>query len=106
MRGGHNKKSIEEHIAKGTYRPDRHGLLKDDETEVLQKMKYSLWVLFEKTKNDLEKTDIEQKAEKYKLLHLLMMEQIKVFNSLVKNPVGQMEQQPEQEDGKIDLTTL
>jgi hypothetical protein len=106
MRGGHNKKSIEEHIANGTYRPDRHSIKKDTELEMLQKMKYSLWILFDKTKNDLEKTDIEQKAEKYKLLHSLMMEQIKVFNSLVKNPVGQLEQQKEKKDEKINLTTL
>jgi hypothetical protein len=106
LRGGHNKKSIEEHIANGTYRPDRHGVTKDTELEMLQKMKYSLWILFDKTKNDLEKTDIEQKAEKYKLLHSLMMEQIKVFNSLVKNPVGQSEQQEEKKDEKIDITTL
>jgi hypothetical protein len=35
-----------------------------------------------------------------------MMEQIKVFNSLVKNPVGQSEQQEEKKDEKIDLTAL
>jgi hypothetical protein len=106
MRGGHNKKSIEEHIANGTYRQDRHGLIKNDESEILQKMKYSLYKLFDKTKNDLEKTDVEQKSEKYKLLHSLMMEQIKVFNSLVKNPAGQTEQQTEKKDDKIDLTAL
>jgi hypothetical protein len=106
MRGGHNKKSIEEHIANGTYRHDRHGLIKDNELEILQKMKYSLYKLFDKTKNDLEKTDIEQKSEKYKLLHSLMMEQIKVFNSLVKNPIGQTEEQTKEKDDKINLTTL
>lgn len=106
LRGGHNKKSIEEHIADGTYRLNRHGIKKDDESEILQQMKYSLWILFGKTKKDLEQTDIEQKSEKYKLLHSLMMEQIKVFNSLVKNPVGQSEQSEEKKDDKIDLTAL
>jgi hypothetical protein len=106
MRGGHNKKSIEEHIANGTYRPCLHGIIKDDELKILQEMKNSLWTLFKKTKNDLEKTDIEQKSEKYKLLHSLMMEQVKVFNSLVKNQAGQSEQQEEKKDDKIDLTTL
>jgi ATP sulfurylase len=105
MRGGHNKKSIEEHIANGTYRPCKHGIKKEDESEILQQMKNSLWTLFNKTKKDLEQTDIEQKSEKYKLLHSLMMEQIKVFNSLVKNPVGQSEQQ-EKKDDKIDLSAL
>jgi hypothetical protein len=112
LRGGHNKKSIEEHIANGTYRRDRHGKLKDaenikdNESEILQKMKDSLWELFNKTKDNLEKTDIEKKPESYKLLHSLMMEQIKVFNSLVKNPAGQAEQQEEKKDDKIDLTAL
>jgi hypothetical protein len=106
MRGGHNKKSIEEHIANGTYRPCKHGILKDDEPLILQEMKKSLWLLFKKTKSDLNKTDIELKSEKYKLLHSLMMEQIKVFNSLVKNPAGQSEQQEEKKDDRIDLTTL
>jgi hypothetical protein len=106
MRGGHNKKPIEEHIANGTYRRDRHGVKKDNESEILQQMKNSLWILFDKTKNDLEKTDIEQKAEKYKLLHSLLMEQIKVFNSLVKNSTGKLEQQTEEKDDKINITTL
>jgi peptidyl-tRNA hydrolase len=106
LRGGHNKKSIEEHIANGTYRRDRHGVKKDNESQILQEMKDSLWILFDKTKNDLEKTDVEEKSEKYKLLHSLMMEQIKVFNSLVKNPAGQSEQQKEKKDDKIDLATL
>jgi hypothetical protein len=106
MRGGHNKKTVEEHIANGTYRPDRYGLIKDNESIILRKMKYSLYKLFDKTKKELEQTDIEQKSEKYKLLHSLMMEQIKVFNSLVKNPAGQSEQQTEKKDEKIDLTAL
>jgi hypothetical protein len=106
MRGGHNKKSIEEHIENGTYRPSLHGIIKDNESEILKEMKYSLWKLFKKTKNDLNKTDIEQKSDKYKLLHSLMMEQIKVFNSLVKNPAGQSEQQEEKKDDRIDLTSL
>jgi hypothetical protein len=30
MRGGHNKKSIEQHLAENTFRSDRHGILDND----------------------------------------------------------------------------
>jgi hypothetical protein len=100
MARGKIAKPIEEHIAAGTFRADRHGLKDELEAEILRKMKYELWAMFKKIKKELSNTDITKDAEKYKNLHGLMLEQVKTFNSLVKNPLGK--EQVKKEETKID----
>jgi hypothetical protein len=102
MRGGRNKKTLEQHIEEGTYRADRHGIKQDKESEILQKMKYEIWKMFTNIKRELEKTDITKEPDKYKNLHSLLMEQVKTFNSLVKNPIGK----EEKKEDKLDLTSF
>jgi hypothetical protein len=103
MRGISNKKSLEQHLEDGTYRQDRHGILQDDESEILQKMKYEIWKMFKDIKKELEKTDITKEPDKYKNLHSLLMEQVKTFNSLIKNPIGKEEKK---NDDKLDLNSF
>lgn len=102
MRGGSNKKSIEQHLKDGTFRTTRHGILLEDESEILHKMKYEIWKMFTQIKKELEKTDITKEPDKYKNLHSLLMEQVKTFNSLVKNPVGK----EEKKEDKFDFSSF
>jgi hypothetical protein len=95
MRGGSNKKSPEEHLKNGTYRPNKHGIIQEDESEILGKMKYEIWKMFTNIKKELEKTDITKEPDKYKNLHSLLMEQVKTFNTLVRNPLGKEEKKNE-----------
>jgi endonuclease III-like uncharacterized protein len=103
MRGGHNKKTVEQHIENGTYRPCKHGIAQEYESEILRKMKYEIWKMFAQIKRELEKTDITKEPDKYKNLHSLLMEQVKTFNSLVKNPVGKEEEKKSEE---VDLSSF
>jgi hypothetical protein len=103
MRGGSNKKSVEQHLENGTYRPCNHGIIQRDESEILGKMKYEIWKMFTNIKKELEKTDITKEPDKYKNLHSLLMEQVKTFNSLVKNPIGKEEKKKED---KLDLNSF
>lgn len=96
MRGGSNKKSIEQHILEGTYRADRHNPNRNTDTESLKKMKLALLKIFDNTKKELSKTDFNGKPDTYKLLHSLLMEQIKTFNSIARNPNNKEEIKDEQ----------
>jgi hypothetical protein len=88
MRGGQNKKSIEEHIANGTYRADRHGLLNEDDAMVLAKMKYALYQKFHKLDKLLNETDINDITKENVNYYLAI---IKTFDSISKNPSQQKE---------------
>jgi hypothetical protein len=92
MRGGHNKKSIEQHIAEGTYRADRHGLIAEDDSVVLAKMKYALYQKFNKLNKILDTTDIND-IDKGTISYYLSV--IKTFDSISKNPTQQQEKKPD-----------
>jgi hypothetical protein len=83
MRGGQNKKSIEQHIADGTYRKDRHGLLSEDDSVVLGKMKYALYQKFSKLDKILNETEVKDIAKETISYYLSV---IKTFDSISKNP--------------------
>jgi hypothetical protein len=102
MARGRKPKSIEEHIANGTYRADRHGVLPENEQQTLQRMKNYFVKMFDNTKKELEKIDISTQQEQYKFLQSLLIEQTKVYNTLIRKPIEQ-EQIQEQGDGKIDI---
>jgi hypothetical protein len=80
-RGGQNKKSIEQHIADGTYRADRHGLKKEDDSEVLAKMKFALYSKFLKLDKALDGSEIPDKEA---ISYYLSV--IKTFDAISKNP--------------------
>jgi hypothetical protein len=84
MRGGQNKKTIEQHIADGTYRPDRHGLLDTDDSEILKKMKLALYYKFKKIDDFLNKADLNSISKDNVNYYLSI---IKTFDSISKNPV-------------------
>jgi hypothetical protein len=83
MRGGQNKKSIEQHIEDGTYRPDRHGLLNEDDSIVLSKMKYALYRKFQNLDKILDKTEINSISRDNVNYYISI---IKTFDSISKNP--------------------
>jgi hypothetical protein len=99
MRGGQNKKTVEQHVAEGTYRADRHGLRASDDAEVLQKMKYALNKKFQKLDKFLDQTEIGA-IEKDTVSYYLSV--IKTFDTITKNPTpAKKEAGPK--DGKMEL---
>jgi hypothetical protein len=84
MRGGQNKKTIEQHIADGTYRADRHGLLDTDDSEVLKKMKQALYHKFKKIDVFLNKADMNSISKDNVNYYLSV---IKTFDAISKNPI-------------------
>ena len=83
-RGG-KRKSIEEHIENGTVRQDRHGIKPNkSDNEKLDKMKDTLFDVFNKTKAKLENTDIDKNPDTYKQLNQAMLEQVKTFFTITK----------------------
>jgi hypothetical protein len=83
LRGGALKKSIEQHIKDGTYRADRHGIIDEQDSEILGKMKSALYKKFkqlDKHLNDTELNSINNNEINYYL------NIIKTYNSITKNP--------------------
>jgi hypothetical protein len=99
MRGGQNKKSVEQHVAEGTYRADRHGLRASDDAEVLQKMKYALHKKFKKIDEFLDKTDIGAIPKDLVSYYLSI---IKTFDVITKNPAPS-KKETGSKDGKMEL---
>jgi hypothetical protein len=103
MRGGQNKKSVEQHIAEGTYRADRHGLRASDDAEVLQKMKYALYKKFKKVDEVLDKTEISAISKDTVSYYLSV---IKTFDVITKNPIpspASNKKEAGSENGKMEL---
>jgi hypothetical protein len=99
MRGGKNKKSVEQHIAEGTYRADRHGLRDTGDAEVLQKMKYALFQKFKKVDKFLDQTEIGAITKDNVSYYLSI---IKTFDVITRNPTsGKKEAGPA--NGKMEL---
>jgi hypothetical protein len=88
LRGGCNKKTIQQHIADGTYRADRHGLISSD-NEQIKEIKKSVYSDFVTCRNEIRKMgkiDFSNKDEFKKYIKLLdeQLKQIKLFLSLCK----------------------
>ena len=100
-RGGQNKKTIEEHVKNGTYRPCRNGIKPDDtDKKKLELMKETLYNTFTKYNDKLSTLDIEKNPEQVKLLTDLLINITKTFYQIVKTPVIEDEKK---ETGKIRL---
>jgi hypothetical protein len=103
MRGGQNKKTLEQHVAEGTYRADRHGLRDTGDAEVLQKMKYALYKKFKKVDEVLDKTEIGA-IDKDTVSYYLSV--IKTFDIITKNPTPNHalnKKEAGSKDGKMEL---
>jgi hypothetical protein len=103
MRGGQNKKSVEQHLAEGTYRADRHGLRESGDAEVLQKMKYALYKKFKKVDEFLDKTETNAVTKETVSYYLSV---IKTFDIITKNPTpnpGPNKKEAGSENGKMEL---
>jgi hypothetical protein len=96
MRGGGNKKSIEQHIQDGTYRADRHGLLSEEDHVVLAKMKFALYKKFSKLDRILNETEVKDISKETINYYLAV---IKTFDSISKNP----SQNKEMKSDKMEL---
>jgi hypothetical protein len=99
MRGGQNKKSVEQHVADGTYRADRHGLREDDDVEVLKKMKYALYKKFQKIDAFMDKTEIGAITKETVSYYISV---IKTFDVITKNP-SPNKKETVAKDGKMEL---
>jgi hypothetical protein len=99
MRGGQNKKSVEQHMAEGTYRADRHGMLPGNDSEALQKMKQALFRKFKKVDAFLEKADVGAVTKDNVSYYLSV---IRTFDTITRNPTpGKKEAGAE--NGKMEL---
>ncbi|AEF85332.1 coiled-coil domain protein [Treponema primitia ZAS-2] len=84
-RGGHNKKSIEEHIKNGTYRADRQGIkIGEDQNKTLKDIETDLNNKISKIKTELETIDMIKDIDTYKGLMSTYLSVIKSYNMLVK----------------------
>jgi hypothetical protein len=99
MRGGQNKKPVEQHVAEGTYRADRHGLLDAGDAEVLQKMKYALYKKFKKVDEFLDKTEIGAITKDNVNYYLSL---VRTFDIITKNPAPS-KKDTGPKDGKMEL---
>ena len=87
MRGGRNKKSVEEHIANGTYRHDRHGYVSLSDEETLKEMKNELYTSFKNLTNEMKKLDLSKELDRYEDLNKKRIESIKAFHAIAKMPI-------------------
>jgi hypothetical protein len=99
MRGGHNKKSVDEHIRDGTYRADRYGHLTLNDAETLMKMKYALYKKFQKIDKALEDKGVDVVSRDTVNYYINV---IKTFDAITKSPVKK-EDAPKDGDGKKEL---
>ena len=98
MRGGHNAKSLDEHLKNGTYRPARHGKLLPDDGAAIQDMKRELYTRFKKLEAALKKTDINSDPEYFKKLLDAQIATTKAFHSLCRGPVPGNQEKASSED--------
>jgi hypothetical protein len=87
MRGGKNKKTIEEHIANNTYRPCKHGYVSLSDEQTLKEMKDELYTSFKTLTNEMKKLDLSKELDRYEDLNKKRIESIKAFHSIAKMPV-------------------
>jgi hypothetical protein len=97
MRGGHNKKSVEEHLRDGTYRADRHGPRAIGDAEILRKMKQALYAKFQKIDQALEEKEIDAVTKENVNYYISV---IRAFDSITKSPV---KKEGAAVDGKAEL---
>jgi hypothetical protein len=103
MRGGRNKKSLQQHIEDGTYRADRHGKISISDEQTLQEMKNDLYTDYIEIRKELKKVDKTKDLERYEKLNKIRIEYLKAFHILNKTPVGD---EPKIEDNPDGFKTI
>jgi len=92
MRGGKNKKTIEEHLENGTYRPCKHGYALPTDGEALKQIKQDLYSSIQLITKDMG--SLKRDGDEYKNLNAIRSDQIKTFHAICKVP---MEEKPKAE---------
>jgi len=87
MRGGKNKKSLEQHIKDGTYRADRHGHYVESDEATLTEMKGEMYKSFKAITKELGGMNMVEDAMTYKTLSDIRTALIKAFHAVAKMPV-------------------
>ena len=101
MRGGSNKKPIEEHLKSGNYRPSRHGIEPPEtDKEKLEQMKAALFDAFTETQIKLSDETIKTNPSLYKMWNDVLIDQVKAFFSIAKVPIVSGEKKKQD---KIDI---
>jgi hypothetical protein len=80
MRGGHNRKSTQQHIIDGTYRFDRHGYISETNMERLNEMKQDLYDSIIQIIKEMKKLD--KLSISYKRFNKIINRDIKLFHKL------------------------
>jgi hypothetical protein len=99
MKGGKNKKTINEHLSNGTYRPCRHGYILPSDNEALNQIKqelYSSILLITKDMNTLNR-----ESDNYKNLNTIRSDQIKTFHAICKIPIEEKQLEAQSDGGKL-----
>jgi len=86
-RGGHNRKTLAQHIADGTYRADRHGHYVESDEATLREMKGEMYQSFKAITRELGNLDMVEDVGKYKMLSDTRIALIKAFHAVAKMPV-------------------
>jgi beta-lactamase superfamily II metal-dependent hydrolase len=97
MRGGSNKKSIQEHLDNGTYRPSLHGYVLSSDEEALKQIKQELYSSILLITKDMGKLD--RFSDTYKNLNTIRSDQIKTFHSICKVPIEEKPKLENNPDG-------
>ena len=89
MRGTRTRKTIEQRIADGSYRADRHGYISKPDEETLKEIKNDLYTDYILIKKELKKLDLskDDNLKKYELLNEIRIGYIKAFHNIAKAPV-------------------
>ena len=95
-RGGHNKKTLDQHVKDGTYRADRHGHYVKSDEDTLREMKGEMYRSFKLITVELNGLNMVGDAATYKTLSDIRTALIKAYHAVAKMPV---EDKPEAAGG-------
>jgi hypothetical protein len=96
MRGA-KKKTIEEHLENGTYRPGKHGYILPTDSEALKQIKQDLYSSIQLITKDMN--GIKRDSDEYKNLNTIRSDQIKTFHAICKIPVEEKTKVENNPDG-------
>jgi len=86
-RGGHNKKTLEQHLKDGTFRADRHGHLIESDEAALNLMKAETLKTFNAITKTLNGLDMIEGVEAFKKLIDARTASMKAYHAVAKMPV-------------------
>ena len=105
MRGARTKKSIEQHIEDGTYRPDRHGYINKSDDDTLQEMKNDLYADYILIRKAIKKLDLSKSEDKKEFEHLntIRINFVKAYHNIARSPVESLEKLESEDDNKDEF---